>query len=444
MPIRKLPILFSLVSISCFGYSQNKSIKEIAASSDSTQKFSLYLPNSYSVNNKYPLIIFLDPAARGSLPVSLYSTLADKYNIILAGSFNSRNFDNNSSGITLKAIYNELIPSYPIDTGWIFLAGFSGGARAASQFAIENKRYFHGIIACGAGFSDQQISPDFKIPYAAIVGNKDMNYSELLEVNHYLDSIRNDNILIITESGHDWPPVEYMELAIIWLLEKKINPGLLSELKNKWLQYSEKKIAVDSGYATYFAVKQLSRILSFKPEIDSLLRTIPQSKVFEKDKRKFEGSIEEENNYYSSLINNYTKAVSFINIDSVKEEDWDKLLRQIRVMKRSKDKYLQLAGTRCQDKSFRLCVEYAIVLLRTNQYVEAYNTAHVGTFFAPDNFNLPFFMAQAAAGFNDKKLARENLNTSIHKGMTNPSRAITDPLLLKVFSKEELEKLFEK
>jgi hypothetical protein len=136
--------------------------------------------------------------------------------------------------------------------------------------------------------------------------------------------------------------------------------------------------------------------------------------------------------------------MSFDNIDSVKEEDWDILRRQIQYLQHSKDKYLQLAGERCQDKSFRLCIEYAIELLRAAQYVEAYNTAHIGTFFAPDNFNLSFFMAEAAAGFNDKKLARENLRTSIKKGMNNKARAATDPLLLKVFSKEELEKFFEK
>lgn len=442
--MRTILLLFSTLFIIQLNHAQNNRINIITSSTDSTQKFSLYLPDSYSKNKKIPLIIFFDPAARGSLPLSLYGTLADKYDIMLACSFNSRNFDNNSSGTALQAIYNDLVSNYAVDKSSVFLSGFSGGSRAASQLAIENKEYFHGVIACGAGFSDQQISPDFKIPYAAIVGNKDMNYSELLDVNHYLDSIRNDNILIITEGGHDWPPVDYMELAVAWLLQKKINPNLLSELKNKWLQHSVQKITTDAGFANYFDVEQLSRIVSFKPEMDSLLRAIPQNKTFEKDKRKFEESLDEENNYYTRLINTYTKAMSFTNIDSVEEEDWDKLIRQIHIMQHSKNKYMQLAGTRCQDKSFRLCVEYTMVLLQGEQYVEAYNTAHIGTYFTPDNFNLPFFMAEAAAGFDDKKLARENLKTSIHKGMTNRARATTDPLLLKVFSKEELEKFFEK
>lgn len=442
--MKQLYLLFSFVITSCFGLTQNNKIKILTSSIDTSQKFSLYLPNAYTENKKYPLIIFFDPAARGNLPVSLYSTLADKYNIILACSFNSRNFDNNSSGMALQSMYNDLVTNYAVDKNCIVLAGFSGGSRAAAQLAIENKGYFHGIIACGAGFSDRQITPDFKLPYAAIVGNKDMNYSELLGVHNYLDSIANDNILFITEGGHDWPSADYMELAIVWMLQKDTDPVLLSELKNKWIQRYAQKITADAGYATYSEIAQLSRILSFRPEMDSLLQIIPQNKSFEKDKRKFQESLEEENNYVSKLINTYSKAMSFDNIDSVKEEDWDILRRQIQYLQHSKDKYLQLAGERCQDKSFRLCIEYAIELLRAAQYVEAYNTAHIGTFFAPDNFNLSFFMAEAAAGFNDKKLARENLRTSIKKGMNNKARAATDPLLLKVFSKEELEKFFEK
>ncbi len=444
MLAKKCCLLFCLTCLFDFSYSQNIRIKEIIASSDSTQKFSLYLPNSYSENKKYPLIIFLDPAARGNLPVSLYSGLADKYNIILAGSFNSRNFDNNSSAIAIRAVYSELIPSYPIDTNWIFLSGFSGGSRAASLLAIENKGYFHGIIACGAGFSDEKITTDFKIPYAAIVGNKDMNYSELLQVNNYLDSINNDNILIISDEGHDWPPSDHMELAIAWLLEKKINSEILAGLKSKWMQYAFQKIKTDPGYATYFDLKQLSRIESFKPGIDSLLQTIPQDRIFEKDKRKFNESLDQEKNYVSDLTKSYIDAMRSNSIDSIKEEDWFGLIKEINAMQKSKNKYIQLAGIRCLDKSVRLCIEYSLTMLQSRQYLEAYNTAHIWSFFAPQNFNAFFFMAEAAAGFTNKKLAAQNLKISIQKGLTNQGRVTSDSLLLSIFSKEDLQDFFKK
>jgi predicted esterase len=442
MPVKKCCLLFLLAGLIEFCYSQKNRTKEIVASSDSTQKFSLCLPNAYTENKKYPLIIFFDPAARGNLPVSLYSDLADTYNIILACSFNSRNFDNNSSGAALQAMYNDLASNYAVDKSSIFLAGFSGGSRAASQLAIENNGYFHGIIACGAGFSDEKISPDYKIPYAAIVGNKDMNYSELLKVNEYLDSINNDNILITTETGHDWPPSEYMELAIVWLLEKRDSSEKFAELKNKWMQYAMQKIKAAPSYATYFDLKQLRRIQAFNPEMDSLLKTIPQNKTFNKDKRKFYESLDRESSYAADLTETYSKAMRSNSIDSIKEEDWFGLLREINAMQKNKDKYIQLAGTRCLDKSVRICIEYSMVLLQSGQFPEAYNTAHILSFFSPQNFNSYFFMAEAAAGLNDKKLAAQNLKMSVQKGMTNQARAFSDSLLLKVFNKEELKIFF--
>ena len=159
--VERFVFLFLLLcSLTSKAQSHNSKFLLLQSAADTTEKFSVYLPQNYSESKKYPLVIFLDPAARAELPLSLYSALADKYGMILAGSWNSRNFES-GSGQAVAAIYNQLIVNYSIDTSHVILSGFSGGARAASEITILN-RFFYGVINCGAGFSSVEITADRK------------------------------------------------------------------------------------------------------------------------------------------------------------------------------------------------------------------------------------------------------------------------------------------
>src|SRR5688572_11257571 len=68
-----------------------KVIDTVRCKSNEKQSYSLYLPKNYNRSIAWPVIFFYDPAARGSAPVKLYSSLAEKYQCILVGSNNSRN-----------------------------------------------------------------------------------------------------------------------------------------------------------------------------------------------------------------------------------------------------------------------------------------------------------------------------------------------------------------
>src|SRR5215204_636175 len=68
-----------------------KLIDTILCKANSKQSYSLYLPKAYNTNSKWSVIFFYDPAARGNVPVKMYSSLAEKYQCILVGSNNSRN-----------------------------------------------------------------------------------------------------------------------------------------------------------------------------------------------------------------------------------------------------------------------------------------------------------------------------------------------------------------
>lgn len=444
MPTRlKFYALILLVcSLSSRAQNHDPKFLLLHSSLDSNEKFSVYLPKDYSPAKKYPVIIFLDPAARAELPLSVYSTLSDKYGIILAGSWNSRNFEN-GSGQAVAAIYNGLLLNYSIDTSHIILSGFSGGARAASELAILNP-FFYGVINCGAGFSSVKITTERRISFAGIVGNRDMNFEELYEVKNDLDAIDNDNVMIVFDGGHTWPPVDYYELAYAWMMQKSLDVRQVFPLKQKWITDIERAAGNNEVYFAYFTAQQMATYQALHSAADSIVNVLSNDRNFKKDKGRFERSIEDEQDYDRIFFPAFLKVQTFDSIDSVKISDWSDKINSVRVLQRSKDPYRQLAGMRCQDRSARACVEAGYQNVLSNHFVQAFNLYHLISFFSPDSSLSYLLMATAAAGMGDKNLALRNLKISIQKGLPVSDRVLYDAQLRKLFTKEELSVLFKK
>jgi predicted esterase len=408
----------------------------VQPASDPGQRFSLCLPENYDSSKTYPLIIFLDPSARGDLPVSLYHSLADKYDVILAGSWNSKNFDPESSSSSVESIYNNTVGTYSIDTSQVFLAGFSGGARAASDMAVANN-YFSGVIACGAGFDPEKISTRKNLLYAGIAGNKDMNFSELLDISMYLDKTGNKNVFIEFDGEHVWPPYDYVERAFAWLIQEKLNSENISLLKDKWISGIRALIDSDLLYAASISCQQFGKFRAFRQASDSIDQLLQHNKAFKGDKKKFEESLREEAAYTVAFSTGFIKTQTFNQIDSIRISDWYNKLEWIKAMKKSKNKYVQLAGIRCLDKSMRNCSENSYFLLSTHDFIHAYNLAKVMSFFYPYRGSAFLLMARAAAGLGDKKLSEKNLKQASRNGMAS-ERIMHDELLQKIFTAEEL------
>ncbi len=140
-------------------------IENIRLMNDTSQSFALYLPKNYSDTSRFPIIIFFDPHGVGSLPVSMYKTLAEQYHYILIGSNSSKN------GLQMDAINhiaNQLIEEtksrFSVDLKNFTLCGHSGGAKIALMIGAAN-RNITSVIYSGAVLLFQ---PDHPV---SILGN---------------------------------------------------------------------------------------------------------------------------------------------------------------------------------------------------------------------------------------------------------------------------------
>src|SRR5262249_497702 len=151
------------------------------------QSYAVYLPAQYTASKKWPIVYAFDPAARGKVPVELMKSAAERYAYIVVGTNNSRNGSWKVEAEAAQAMLQDTHSQLSIDVRPVYLAGFSGGARVASQIAMLCK-CAAGVILNGAGFpSGASPSRDAIFAVFSAVGNFDFNYPEVARLDQKLE-----------------------------------------------------------------------------------------------------------------------------------------------------------------------------------------------------------------------------------------------------------------
>jgi predicted esterase len=200
-------------------------VEHVACRADPTKSYALYLPSGYDASRPWPVVFALDPGARGRVPVERFRAAAETYGYVVAGSNDSRNGPLEPSARAVAAVIDDARSRLRLDERRFYLAGFSGGARAASAFARAVK--VAGLVACGAGLGEglepASIAPAY---YLGVVGALDFNYLEMRELDRVLQEKGVAHRLILTEERHAWPPADVCTRALAWLELVAMTTGL--------------------------------------------------------------------------------------------------------------------------------------------------------------------------------------------------------------------------
>ncbi|HNY02335.1 MAG TPA: hypothetical protein PKG48_07105 [Bacteroidales bacterium] len=237
------------VLLSCSGSGQEKKpapvtpsdkarvIRHIPVVADTTQSYALYLPGRkpFLVTGapngvtRFPVIIAFDPHGDGSLPLTRYQDLAERYGFILAGSNNSRNgLPGDQAGDIATRLIRDLLSRYPVDSTRIWLIGFSGGARVASSTAMYLQKV-QGVIGCGAGFGRVERPPAYRFDYIGLAGTADFNVHEVQGLDKPLTDAGYRHFIATFPGKHEWPPVEIMENTFRMIVTNAIRDGQLTK-----------------------------------------------------------------------------------------------------------------------------------------------------------------------------------------------------------------------
>ena len=212
-PVAVLILFFAGLSGQAFA---GPVIDTVRCKTDPGLSYALYIPVRGN-KEQLPIVYFFDPHGSGSLPLNKYKTLADHYGFILVGSNDSKN--GNDWGITdriWKSIWADTKTRLKINAARVYTCGFSGGAKVASYVAIQYPD-IKGVIVGGAGLPDGVSAGDFPFSFTELVGQGDMNMTDLIQLNQEMDKTRTRHRLLLFDGKHEWAPEKIMNTAFAGL-----------------------------------------------------------------------------------------------------------------------------------------------------------------------------------------------------------------------------------
>jgi len=440
---------------------KGKIIDTVVCKEDPDKSYALFLPSAYTPEKEWPILYALDPAARGHIPVELFLSAAEEYNYILVGSNDSRNGPWQHTIQSLIVLWNETNERFAIDKKRIYVAGFSGGARAASIFSRVIMHPVAGIIACGAGLAKSLIKPEQIHPayYLGIVGMEDFNHREMAILNDQLGQQEVAHRLIIHEGGHDWPPAKTCLRAIEWLeiigMQKNIRPEddeLIRKIYEKELVEARSLESTDDFSRALSAYQILAQVFGDWVETNELqakITSIQKSAEYAEDSKE-ENRIQE---LEIQHLRKFGQMFSQIDKSPPPVNDVEKFIMNLGL-----DELIKKKEEKKGDKEYAMVVRLLLGLeidagnkgwdfFQKGEYVKAIFFFEIavqgGGKDSPSKKNIHYNLACAYARNQNKKKALENLKLAVDNGFDDIEHMERDEDLASIRNTEEYQKILK-
>lgn len=193
-------------------------IEKVICQHQPDESYALYLPKGYSAQQKWPVLMALEPGARVLIPVKLYQKAADTYGYIVMCPTNVRNGPRQPIAKAIHAVWMDINKRFSIDKNRVYATGFSGGSRMSSFMHLITKSPVRGIIGVGAGISEALKAEQVRFThYFGICGYADFNYSEMFKLEKTLANQGTPHRFYFYSALHRWPPEEIVTRAVEWL-----------------------------------------------------------------------------------------------------------------------------------------------------------------------------------------------------------------------------------
>ena len=413
------------------------------------QSYALYLPLHYSNQKEWPVLFLYDPAARGKLTVGRYADLAEQFQLILICSNNARNGPIAPSLESAESVTHDVLSRFSVDKERILISGFSGGSRLAMLVASESGSYA-GIIACGAGFFPNARLPlSAPIPYIELVGNRDPNFDEALEVDRYLNDNHYPHRVHYFEGGHEWPSPDEYRQGLFWQwmhFRKKDRSGFPYE------DYAASiiptlKSQIDSGdfYLAFLNTQQgLSALLPGRfSRIYSIKRFLEGNPLLRFQTDEFPKLRESELQFREDWNRQFGKLTQMEADSSFNNSDWTPPISTIKRLKKSGSHQKKVLSDRLSGVMTLVCNEQYNNQFKSKDYLHAVMSARVLSLV--ENSSRSYYLlarAWAARGIKNKSL--DALAKAIELGLHEKKMVEEDPFLMPLQNEPRYNNLLRK
>ena len=190
-------------------------VGRVSCRDNSVQSYALYLPSGYRPDRPWPILYAFDPAARGRVPVELFSKAAERLGYIVVGSNNSRNGPVEPVVAAMNALWSDTHARFVLDPERIYATGMSGGNYPARLLLAQRGA---GMVACAGAFVEDDIANvEPRHTWIAIAGVSDFNFDLNRAAVRALVARGVAARFVTFDGGHSWPPEAVVSQALDWL-----------------------------------------------------------------------------------------------------------------------------------------------------------------------------------------------------------------------------------
>lgn len=391
--------------------------------------YTLYLPKAFPGKNSWPVIIWFDPHGNGSLPVKRYFDLAEKHGYIILGSNNSKNgLPAEEIRSIVNILVDEILQVFPVDTGRMYAAGFSGGSRVASSAAMLRKE-IKGVIACGAGLSSSLQVSQCNFDYFGIAGTADFNMAEMVQLDEQFTNMGVRHFLKTYPGSHSWPPVEIMEEGLLWHHFNAMKDGLIPKdnalidhFRDSVIKRTERARESENFLLEAELLKEaisfLENLLQINPYRQELA-SVENSAGYKKQLIIYNNILLQEQQEQQNLIHAlFSRELPW----------WEGKIKEYGIkMKRYGNPEDTLMIARLKAYMSLLCYSNLNAAMKQNQHEVAKKLVAIYTMVDPDNPEPYYVNAVIKSWEEDSAGCFTQLNTAILKGFSDKGRMMQQP-----------------
>lgn len=208
-------------------------MERVTSASDTSQTYALYLPPGYTTDRRWPVLFVLDPRGRALLALELFQDAAARLGWVVMSSYNTLSDGPPEPNVNaMEAMLRSAQGSLAIDPSRLYLAGFSGTARAALRFAVQLRGHVAGVVGVGGALGFELGGPetvfarDSIFGYFGAAGTRDFNYEEVISMGERFGTMFVPFRVVGFEGPHSWPPASICGEALEWLELRAMRGGL--------------------------------------------------------------------------------------------------------------------------------------------------------------------------------------------------------------------------
>lgn len=434
-------------------------IPKVVCAGQPDRGYALYLPATYRPERPWPIVYAFD--SRGIKNdremIELFKAGAERFGVIVASSNESSNtvpIEENFR--SLRALWTDTHARLAIDDRRAYAFGFSGMTRFAITAALQAPGTLAGIVGASGGYplGHPPSKEETPFPFFGMVGDKDFNYYEMLDVESRLAAAGLPHRLEIFEGSHEWPPDELVARSLGWLElqamsrgTREKDPALIEALWSEDLARAQALEAAGKRWLAWRAYRSAAADFAGLRDVaaaDQKAKALAAGEGFQRELQQRAERDRRDREYLERAPRLFNAAAPELRPDSVSQLLSDLQIPDLKRRAKSTDLEERLSAERVL---YAVYIQTGLYLPRTfmerKQWDRAILFLQVAAEIDPESPRVPYRLAAAYAGKGNRQKAFESLRKALELKGTDRAEIEKDPAFAELRRDPQYGKLFE-